>query len=145
MGRLRQLLAAAWRSAADKMAIGLSFACLVHCLLLPVAIALIPAAGGLAGLPEELHLMLFLVAVPISASAIVAGYRRHGAFLPGAIAAIGLALIGTGAIAGLAVLVETSITVLGSVLLVAAHLGNWRSNSRVSLGEAGIIASSQNA
>ncbi|MDQ3080049.1 MAG: MerC domain-containing protein [Pseudomonadota bacterium] len=134
MDRVRDFLAAARRSIADKLAIAVSFACLVHCLLLPVAVALIPAAGGLAELPESLHLMTFAVALPISAAAIVAGYRRHGALLPGAVAGIGLGLIGIGAIAGFAVLIETSVTVLGSLLLAAAHLVNWRSRLRAASG-----------
>ncbi len=97
--------------------------------MLPLAIALFPAMGELIGLPEELHLLLFFAAIPISALAIVAGYRRHGAVLPGVVAMIGLALIGVGATAGFAALIEPSVTVIGSVLLAAAHLRNWRLRS----------------
>ncbi len=131
MGRVRDQLTAAQRSTADKAAIGLSFACLVHCMVVPVAVAVMPAASGLAGLPEGLHLLSFLVAVPTSALAIVAGYRRHGAVLPGVLAGFGLALIGTGAVAGLDVLVETSVTVAGSLALAAAHVRSSRTRERV--------------
>jgi hypothetical protein len=82
---------------ADGTAVGASVLCLFHCLLLPLAIALFPALGGLIGLPEGLHALLFAAAVPVSALAIVAGYRRHGAMLPGSIAAAGLVLFGVGA------------------------------------------------
>jgi len=91
-----------------------------------MVIAFVPALGSLAGVPESAHLLLFLAAVPISAVAILAGYRRHGALLPGAIALLGLVLIGAGALAGLPFLVETSVTVLGSVALAFGHLCNWR-------------------
>lgn len=111
---------------ADGTAVGASILCLIHCLFLPIAIALFPALGGLIGLPESLHVLLFIVAVPVSALAIAAGYRRHGAMLPGAIAVAGLAMIGVGALAGLPLLVETSITVMGSLALAFGHLWNWR-------------------
>jgi hypothetical protein len=112
--------------AADGTAVGLSFLCLVHCLLLPIILALFPALGGLVDLPEWLHLLLFALSVPLSSLATVAGYRRHGARMPGAIAACGLLLIGTGALAGLPLLLETSVTVAGSLLLAAGHICNWR-------------------
>ncbi|HXH51999.1 MAG TPA: MerC domain-containing protein [Sphingomicrobium sp.] len=111
---------------ADGTAIGASMLCLVHCLLLPLAVALVPTLGALARVPESAHLVLFAVAVPVSAVAIVGGYRRHGALLPGAVALSGLVLIGVGALAGLPMLVETSVTVLGSVALAVGHLWNWR-------------------
>jgi hypothetical protein len=116
--------------AADSAAISLSLLCLVHCLMLPLMIASFPALAGLLDIPEFAHLLLFFLAVPISSIAIVAGYRRHGFVLPGAIAAIGLVLIGTGALAGFAVMLEVSITVAGSLLVALAHVSNWRIGKR---------------
>ena len=111
---------------ADGTAVGASLLCLIHCLLLPLVIALFPALGGLIALPEILHVLLFAAAVPVSALAIMAGYRRHGAMLPGSIAVAGLVLIGIGALAGLPLLIETSVTVAGSLALALGHLWNWR-------------------
>src|SRR3990170_8712658 len=108
---------------ADGTAVGASLLCLIHCLLLPLVIALFPALGGLIGLPESLHILLFATAVPVSALAIVAGYRRHGSMLPGSIAVAGLGLIGGGALAGLPLLLETSVTVVGSLALALAISG----------------------
>jgi len=85
-----------------------------------------PAIGGLLGVPEVAHLVLFVAAVPVSSVAVVSGYRRHGAVLPGAVAAAGLVLIGAGALAGLPFLLETSVTVTGSLLLAVGHISNWR-------------------
>ncbi|HVM23081.1 MAG TPA: MerC domain-containing protein [Sphingomicrobium sp.] len=110
--------------AADGLAIGASLLCIVHCLLLPLAIALLPALGGLIDVPETAHLILFLLAVPVSSLAVVSGYRRHGALVPGLIAATGLVLIGIGALVGLSLLVETSVTIAGSLALALAHLWN---------------------
>lgn len=109
----------------DGTAIGASFLCFVHCLVLPVAIAFMPALGALISLPESAHLVLFITAVPVSSVAIVAGYRRHGAALPGVVAIAGLMLIGVGALAGAPLLVETSVTVAGSLALAVGHLWNW--------------------
>lgn len=111
---------------ADGTGVGASLLCIVHCLLLPLAIAFIPALGALIALPESAHLVLFITAVPVSSVAIVAGFRRHGAALPGSVAVVGLVLIGVGALAGLPLLVETSVTVAGSLALAIGHLWNWR-------------------
>lgn len=110
----------------DRAAIILSMLCLVHCLALPIAISLLPAATHLLDVPEEVHALLFLVAAPISAYAIAAGYRKHGFLLPALIAAAALGLIGLGAFGGLSVLLETGVSVVGSLLLVAAHVVNLR-------------------
>lgn len=66
----------------------------------------------------------------------LAGYSRHGLIIPGLIAFIGLLLIGTGALAGFRIVVETSVTVMGSLTLAAAHLWNLRA-SRASAQPAG--------
>lgn len=116
--------------AADRLAIGSSVACLVHCLVLPLAIAVAPALARVVGATESLHLAIFLIAVPASALAMLAGYRRHGLVVPALMALIGLALIGAGALAGLRFAIETSVTVAGSLVLAAAHLWNLRARGR---------------
>jgi hypothetical protein len=63
---------------ADRFAIGSSVACLLHCLLLPIAIAVAPGMARLAGATEGPHLLIFLLAIPASAMAMLGGYRRHG-------------------------------------------------------------------
>lgn len=114
--------------AADKAALGASALCLVHCLGLPVLIALSPAIASLLDAAEGVHLLVFLFAVPVSAMAMVAGHRRHGLVVPAVLAAIGLGLIGVGALGGLRLLWETGVTVAGSLLLALAHLRNLRAS-----------------
>lgn len=111
---------------ADGLAAGTSLLCIVHCLTLPVLIALFPAFAGALGVAEELHVLLFLIAVPISSYAIAAGWRKHGAWLPLLLAAAGLVLIGFGAFGGLPEVQEIGITIAGSVLLAIAHYRNWQ-------------------
>ncbi|HTU13057.1 MAG TPA: MerC domain-containing protein [Allosphingosinicella sp.] len=110
----------------DGVAVGASFLCLAHCLLLPLVFAALPAAAAIIGLPDWFHAAAFLVAVPASALAMLGGYRRHGAILPVLIGALGLALLGAGALLGFRLAVETALTVAGSMLLAAGHLFNWR-------------------
>jgi hypothetical protein len=114
----------------DVLAIGASGACLLHCLFLPLTFAILPAAARFIELPESFHIAAFATAVPASALAIIAGYRRHGALLPGIIAGPGLLLIGFGALGGFDLILETGLSVLGSVILAVGHLTNGRLRSR---------------
>ena len=110
----------------DAAAIALSLMCLVHCLMLPLAISIIPTATRFLDLPEEVHAIIFISAVPISAGALFVGHRRHGLWVPAAAGFMGLVLIGAGAFAGLSALVETGISVVGSLFLLAGHVANMR-------------------
>lgn len=114
----------------DAAAIGASFACLVHCLLLPLVLALAPAASHLVQLPDYLHAAVFFFALPVSALAMLRGYRRHGLRLPAVVGALGLILIGAGAAGGLWTLTETGLTVAGSALLAIGHAINWKLKAR---------------
>jgi len=114
----------------DAAAIAASAACLIHCLMLPLLFAALPAASRLLDLPEAFHLWTFMFAVPASGLAMFSGYRHHGALLPALAGAIGLILIGAGALAGFELLVETGVTVLGSLLLGVGHIANWRLRAR---------------
>lgn len=105
---------------------GASVACLIHCLLLPLVLAILPAASGWLGLPEEFHVLAFALAVPASSFAMIQGYRHHGAILPVMLGATGLTLVGIGALSGFRLAAETGFTVSGSVLLAIGHLRNWR-------------------
>lgn len=113
----------------DMLAIGASAACLVHCLFLPLLFAVLPSVSRLLNLPEGLHLGAFLLAIPASAFAMRTGYRQHGIVHPALLGGLGLVLLGVGALGGMRLLVETGLTVIGSVLLAIAHLRNWRLQS----------------
>lgn len=122
----------------DSFAIGASIACLVHCLLLPILFALLPAASTFLRIPESFHIAAFLLAIPASALAMRSGYRRHGTALPAAFAFTGLILLGLGALAGLGFFFEAGTSVIGSLLLAFGHLRNWR------LGQKALGASRKN-
>jgi hypothetical protein len=60
----------------DASAIGLSGLCLAHCLLLPVAAALLPALA-VAAEAEWLHLAFAASALPIAGLALARAHRRR--------------------------------------------------------------------
>jgi len=109
----------------DGSAIGLSTLCLIHCLALPVAAALLPMLGAWAE-AEWLHILFVAVAAPLSALALLQGAhgRRAPASLMG-LAAIGVGLLAFGAFAAPSEAMETTLTVAGSLCLASAHIWNW--------------------
>ena len=114
----------------DSFAVGASMACLVHCLALPLLIALLPALAGVLEIGEGLHIALFGLAVPVSSIALLIGHRCHRQIAPVVGGMLGLALLGSGLLAGRPA-AETALTVSGSLLLASAHLMNWRLGTRL--------------
>ena len=110
----------------DSIAIGASFACLIHCLALPLLLAALPAASQLLDIPESFHLMMLAIAIPTSTFALVSGYRTHGAVVPAILGFIGLSFMLIGAVWLDSKSIETALTVLGSLTLAMAHIGNWQ-------------------
>jgi hypothetical protein len=111
----------------DSAAIGASLLCLIHCIGLPILFALLPALASI-GLPssEWLHLLLLLTAIPVSALALVGGWRAHGRVVPMLLGALGLSGLAAGLAFDSVPGAETALTVAGSLALAMAHLGNWR-------------------
>lgn len=114
----------------DKLAIGISVLCMLHCLLLPLALILLPAATGLALLNHELvHEGLLFAIIPISVVALLAGYRHHGSLPALLFGSIGmLLLIGAVLVAHeqSGEIAEIAMTVIGSVLLIYGHVVNYK-------------------
>ncbi len=110
----------------DGLGIVVSGTCLIHCLALPLLAAWLPAFGTLLRLPEEVHLVAVLLAVPLAGAALVPGWRHHGHPIPLLIGVLGLAALCAGLLAGSQPLVETGLTVAGAIALAGAHIGNWR-------------------
>lgn len=117
------------QSFGDKFAIFLSALCVIHCLTTPLIIVL-PALGGLLTLDHHAfhELMLFFV-VPVGVIALMAGYRHHHsiAVLIGGFS--GLLCIMIAALAGhsyLGFLGETLLSIVGSLIIIGAHLVNFR-------------------
>jgi hypothetical protein len=73
----------------DRIAMGLSGLCLVHCVTTAVLLGLLASAGGLLGNPI-IHEVGLTLAMLIGAVALGRGVREHGFFLPAAVGLTGL-------------------------------------------------------
>ena len=103
----------------DRIAMGLSGLCLVHCVATAVLLGLVSAAGGFLGAPiiHEIGLTLAMILGSIS---LIRGIFEHGYMLPSAIGGGGL-----GVMAGALSLphdgTEAIYTVLGVLTLALGH------------------------
>jgi hypothetical protein len=114
----------------DLSAVGISGACLAHCLALPLFASLSPLLSTFAS-SEIVHTIFVAIAIPISAAALGPGLLR-GTVPPMLFATAVLALLLL--IAGVAEWPnedwETPLTVIGASLLAITHLLNWRARGR---------------
>ena len=108
----------------DGAAVMASTLCLAHCLLVPVIIAVSPALAAMLNFSESFHIGVVLTAIPISAIALISGYRIHGVSGPAFKGFIGLSLLTIAALFATSENMEILLTVAGSVVLVIAHLRN---------------------
>jgi hypothetical protein len=103
----------------DRIAMGLSGLCLVHCLATAVLLGLLASAGGLLGKPV-IHEVGLTLAMLLGAVALGRGVVQHGFMLPSAIGALGL-----GVMAGALSLPEGGhealYTVAGVLILALGH------------------------
>ncbi|MDX1563571.1 MAG: MerC domain-containing protein [Gammaproteobacteria bacterium] len=107
---------------------------MVHCLAVPVLVAVLPIAAISLGDSEHFHgLMLWLV-VPTSVVGFTLGYRLHRQAGIVALGAVGVVVLAAAAIwghDGWAEAVEVSVSVAGSLVLGGAHWMNFRGVRRV--------------
>src|SRR5947209_20395659 len=103
----------------DRIAMGLSGLCLVHCVATAVLLGLLASAGGFLGSPI-IHEVGLTLAMIIGAFALGRGILEHGFVLPAAIGALGL-----GVMAGALSLPEGGhepfYTVIGVMILALGH------------------------
>lgn len=112
----------------DRLAIGLSGLCAVHCLASAVLVALAASAGGLL-LNPLFHEVGLAIAIGLGAAALGRGIFQHGFMMPAAIGGLGL-----GVMAGAISLPhdgnsnETLFTLVGVALLALGHDLNRRAS-----------------
>jgi hypothetical protein len=103
----------------DRLAVGLSGLCAVHCVATVVLLGLVASAGGLLGRPI-IHEVGLSLAMIIGAVALGRGVRDHGFLLPSAVGVVGLATMGYAMTlheSGY----EPAITILGVMILALGH------------------------
>ena len=103
----------------DRLAMGLSGLCLVHCLASAVLLGLLSAAGGFLGAPI-LHEVGLVLAMIFGVVALGRGIVEHGYMMPSAIGGLGL-----GVMAGALTLPhdgnEALFTIVGVLILALGH------------------------
>ena len=108
----------------DRLAIGLSGLCLVHCLASTILLAVLSAAGSVL-LHPSLHEIGLGLALPLGVIALGRGILDHGYMLPSAIGGLGL-----GIMAGSLTLphggAEVLSTIFGACILALGHDLNRR-------------------
>ncbi|HXG28726.1 MAG TPA: MerC domain-containing protein [Nevskiales bacterium] len=113
----------------DGGAMLLSGLCMLHCLLLPVALTLLPIISGTWLAAESFHRWLLGLILPTSSLALCWGCRQHRDGLVGAAGAAGLLLLllaGIAADTWLSDTGERGLTLLGGLTLAYAHWRNFR-------------------
>ena len=103
----------------DRLAIGLSGLCLVHCLGTTILLALLASAGGMLG-AAWIHEAGLSIAMLLGAIALGRGILDHGYLMPSAVGGLGL-----GVMAGALTLphdgTEALYTVVGVAILALGH------------------------
>ncbi len=114
----------------DKAAISISALCLVHCLVLPITLAVLPSMTLLTMLNDEVfHLVLVALVLPTSLIALTMGCRRHKNFFVLVLGLAGvLTLLLTALFAHdlLGEATEKGATVFGTLLIAVSHIQNFR-------------------
>ena len=118
----------------DKIAIGLSIACVIHCFLVPSFIILSPAFLSIELDNELIHyLMLFLV-FPISMIALSNGFKNHKMISYFLIGMTGLLILICAVLFGESFLGHTgekALTLIGAIILSIAHYKNFKACSHM--------------
>lgn len=112
----------------DRASIGLSALCMVHCLLTPIAIVMLPALSTsfLAG--ESFHRLMVVLVLPMSVLALGLGCRKHRGKSVLVLGGIGLGLLVVSAILGeegLGEIGEKVATVFAASIVALAHVRNY--------------------
>ncbi len=144
----------------DKISICLSICCILHCIALPLLILLIPSLASFWINDENMHVVLVLLAIPISFFAMAKSLRKHHSYKCISLAGIGLLLLVSAIFmhdigfsgehghvgeighsdnaqehdehGALGEILETIFTVLGGIILLGAHLLNIKLTNKPS-------------
>jgi hypothetical protein len=111
----------------DSVGLALSGACLLHCLLLPLAVIAAPSASVWLGATENaVHWLLVLIALGVSGWALYVGFKHHAVAAVVALGGVGLFVMLIGAAHVFGRSAETVLTLSGAGIVAAAHVINLR-------------------
>lgn len=127
--------ASATQFKADAVAVGLSVACLAHCLLLPLLLTLAPALSVGALEDEQFHRWMLVAILPTSAVALFLGCWKHRSLTLVITGTVGLTLLVLAAFFGHDLLGEAGekiLTSIGALIVGFSHIMNYRLCKRMS-------------
>ncbi|WP_049722375.1 MerC domain-containing protein [Gilvimarinus polysaccharolyticus] len=122
----------------DKLAISLSMACAIHCLALPLILALLPSLAALQLNHETFHIWMLAAVIPTSIYALTLGckqHRRTRVLVLGAIGLTSLVLAIALGEARIGEFGEKALTLLGATFVATGHLINYRLCRAVKVNE----------
>lgn len=117
------------QSVMDKLAIGLSMVCTVHCFATPILLTLLPSFAALQLDNEQFHLWILVAVIPTSVLALSLGCKKHKRLrymVSGLIGVMLMVLAIIFAEALLGELGEKGFTLVGAAFIAVAHWFNYR-------------------
>ncbi|TEW54854.1 MerC domain-containing protein [Psychromonas sp. RZ22] len=113
----------------DKLSIGLSMLCAIHCLLLPFLLVLVPSTIAVQLGNEAFHAWMVFAVLPTSIYALTLGCKKHKNYRLIALGISGLLLLVLAVVLGeylFGHLGEKIMTLAGATLLAIGHCWNFR-------------------
>ena len=110
----------------DKLAISLSAICVLHCLFMPSFLILSSWFAAFSIDNEFIHYAILTVAIPVSAFALIKGFKNHKKLSYFVYGFFGLFLLAFAVLAAgiTGEIGERSLTLLGSLFVIYAHYNN---------------------
>ncbi len=113
----------------DKLSISLSLLCAIHCLAVPVMLALLPGFAALQLDNEAFHSWMLWAVIPASIYALTMGCKQHKRLRLLVVGGAGLILMILAVILAEEIIGESGekiLTLLGASLVAAGHYWNFR-------------------
>ena len=120
----------------ERAAFGASLLCLIHCLALPLLVALLPALSSMLPSHTSFHLWMLAFAIPVSGIGLLIARSEHGRTMPLLVGFAGLILLALGGLAFGETAFEIPFTVIGAAMLAAAHIASMHFRHRHHSGKA---------
>ena len=108
----------------DRIAIGLSGLCLLHCMAGFVLLTVVALTGD--WLDHRVHFIGLMLAMPLAAVALWRGWRRHGRSDIGMMGVVGLAVMAISLAVEHGAVAEMLVSVAGVAILAFAHWQNMK-------------------